>query len=46
MSMQILLTGASGFIGQHLSPALLAQGHEVVGCDSIFFAYFNYTGDI
>ncbi|HEC84389.1 MAG TPA: NAD-dependent epimerase/dehydratase family protein [Thioploca sp.] len=30
--MQILLTGASGFIGQHLLAALLAEGHQVVGC--------------
>ncbi|MEN8216841.1 MAG: NAD(P)H-binding protein [Pseudomonadota bacterium] len=30
--MQVLLTGVSGFIGQHLLPALLAQGHQVVGC--------------
>ncbi|RKZ92038.1 MAG: epimerase [Candidatus Parabeggiatoa sp. nov. 1] len=30
--MQILLTGASGFIGQHLLPTLLAEGHQVVGC--------------
>lgn len=28
--MRILLTGATGFIGRHLSAALLAAGHEVV----------------
>ncbi|WP_267873652.1 NAD-dependent epimerase/dehydratase family protein [Massilia sp. Se16.2.3] len=28
--MRILLTGASGFIGQHLLKALLADGHQVV----------------
>jgi uncharacterized protein YbjT (DUF2867 family) len=28
--MRILLTGASGFIGQHLLHALLADGHDVV----------------
>jgi uncharacterized protein YbjT (DUF2867 family) len=28
--MRILLTGASGFIGQHLLPSLLAEGHHVV----------------
>ncbi len=30
--MQILITGASGFIGQHLLSALLAKGYQVVGC--------------
>ncbi len=30
--MQILLTGASGFIGQHLLPTLLAEGHQIVAC--------------
>jgi uncharacterized protein YbjT (DUF2867 family)/uncharacterized membrane protein YphA (DoxX/SURF4 family) len=30
--MQILLTGASGFIGQHLLSGLLASGHQIVGC--------------
>ncbi len=28
--MRILLTGSSGFIGQHLLQALLAEGHQVV----------------
>jgi uncharacterized protein YbjT (DUF2867 family) len=30
--MQILLTGASGFIGQHLLAALLGEGHQIIGC--------------
>ena len=30
--MHILLTGASGFIGQHLLLDLLAQGHRVTAC--------------
>lgn len=31
----ILVTGAAGFIGYHLSGLLCAQGHKVVGVDSI-----------
>lgn len=31
--MDIVLTGVSGFIGSHLSEALLKQGHRVVGLD-------------
>ena len=30
--MKILLTGATGYIGQRLLPVLLEQGHEVVCC--------------
>jgi UDP-glucose 4-epimerase len=35
-----LVTGAAGFIGSHLSEALLAAGHEVVGVDS-FSDYYS-----
>ncbi len=33
--MTILLTGAAGFIGMHLSEALLARGERVVGLDNV-----------
>jgi nucleoside-diphosphate-sugar epimerase len=35
-----LVTGAAGFIGSHLSEALLAAGHEVVGADA-FIPYYD-----
>jgi UDP-glucuronate 4-epimerase len=33
--MRVLVTGAAGFIGFHLAKRLAAEGHEVVGIDSI-----------
>jgi UDP-glucuronate 4-epimerase len=34
-SMPILLTGAAGFIGYHVSQALLARGESVIGVDNL-----------
>jgi UDP-glucuronate 4-epimerase len=32
--MNILVTGAAGFIGMHVARALLERGHSVVGLDN------------
>jgi dTDP-glucose 4,6-dehydratase len=37
--MRIVITGAAGFIGSHLSETLVARGHAVVGIDNLL------TGD-
>jgi UDP-glucuronate 4-epimerase len=38
--MKVLVTGAAGFIGFHVSNALLARGDEVIGFDSVN-AYYD-----
>jgi dTDP-glucose 4,6-dehydratase len=33
--MQVLIAGAAGFLGSHLTDAILAEGHEVLGVDNL-----------
>ena len=40
MSRRIVITGAAGFIGSHLSAELITRGHTVVGIDNLL------TGDL
>jgi UDP-glucuronate 4-epimerase len=42
MAMKVLVTGAAGFIGYHVSEALLARGIEVVGLDNLS-PYYDVT---
>ncbi len=37
--MKIFITGIAGFLGSHLADAMLAEGHNVVGCDNLIGGY-------
>lgn len=39
--MKILVTGNAGFLGSHLVDAFLADGHEIVGVDSLVSGYID-----
>ena len=42
--MRVVVTGAAGFIGSHLSERLVARGHDVIGLDS--FDDYLYSAQI
>ena len=33
--MKILITGAAGFIGYHLTQSLLSENHQIIGIDNL-----------
>ncbi len=35
MTMRVLVTGAAGFLGSHLTDRLLGEGHSVIGVDNL-----------
>lgn len=39
--MKVFITGIAGFLGSHLADAMLAEGHEVVGCDNLIGGYLD-----
>ncbi len=41
MKMKIFITGIAGFLGSHLADAMLAEGHEVTGCDNLIGGYLD-----
>lgn len=43
--MKIFITGIAGFLGSHLADAMLAEGHEVVGCDNLIGGYLDNVPD-
>jgi dTDP-glucose 4,6-dehydratase len=39
--MRVLITGAAGFLGSHLTDRFLAEGHEVVGMDNFITGHVD-----
>lgn len=44
--MRILVTGAAGFIGSHLTRKLLKQNHEVIGLDNLYSGRIENISDL
>jgi UDP-glucose 4-epimerase len=39
--MKIFITGIAGFLGSHIADRLIADGHEVSGCDNLIGGYLE-----
>lgn len=39
--MKIFITGVAGFLGSHIADAMLSDGHEVAGCDTLIGGYLE-----
>lgn len=37
--MKVFITGIAGFLGSHIADAMIADGHEVSGCDNLIGGY-------
>lgn len=39
--MKVFISGIAGFMGSHIADKMLAEGHEVVGCDTLIGGYLD-----
>lgn len=46
MALKVLVTGSNGYIGPVMVKTLVAEGHEVVGTDTDYFANSYLLGDL
>ncbi|MCA9986295.1 MAG: GDP-mannose 4,6-dehydratase, partial [Anaerolineales bacterium] len=44
--MRVLITGAAGFLGSHLSDRFLAEGHTVIGMDNLITGSMDNIGHL
>ncbi len=44
--MRVLITGAAGFLGSHLSDRFLAEGHTVIGMDNLITGNMDNIGHL
>ena len=41
MKKKIFVTGIAGFLGSHIADAMIAEGHEVYGCDNLIGGHID-----